>query len=129
MIHKIQNIRICDTLIHKIQDTCYTRYKIHKIQDTCYTRYKIHKIQDTQDTSYTDTRCIRYKFQGTSQQPHDHQMLSSKAFGPPLVGAAEGGFMAICEAKSTSNCCFSLGEDEHLKPRLVSSNSLMLATW
>ena len=123
MIHKIQDIRICDTLIHKIQDTCYTRYKIHKILAT---RYMLHKIQDTQDTSYTDTKCIRYKFQGTSQQPHDHQMLSSKTSGPPLVGAAEAGSTAICGANSSSNCCFSMGEDGNLIPRLASSNSLML---
>ena len=126
MIHKIQDIRICDTLIHKIQDTCYTRYKIHNTQDT---RYMLHKIQDTQDTSYTNTKCNRYKFQGTSQQPHDHQMPSRKQFGPPLVGAADGGSTAICGADSNGNCFFSLGEDEHLGGRLAASNSLMIAKW
>ena len=113
--------------IHKIQDTQDTRYTHMCYTDTQDTRYMLHKIQDTQDTSYTDTRYIRYKLQGTSQQPHGRQMVSSKTFGPPLVGAADAGSTAICGADSSSNCCFFQSEDEHLNWIPHSSNSLMLA--
>ena len=79
---------------------CYTDTQINKIPVT--------QVIETKNTSYIDTRYKPIYKPPASWSPS----ISSKAFVYLLVGAADAGPTAMGGTDSSSNNCFSLGEDE-----------------
>ena len=60
-------------------------------------------------------------------EPHVLQMLASKAFEPPIGGAAEGEFTALCGEDSSRTCGYSQSRGQNSCALQVSFESLMFS--